>query len=319
MTAIDIAHHYKSLPKSLKAQLKSIESYFYSNPKIIKRYKESLKSLGNFKRHQKSLFRLFLLNNIDSRDLLHEQWFFVLSCYDCNGKKPDVKLLKVIKTGKHAVVMLGQVANTNDQVIVKWYQSHRRDIEYETGIYKRLDKMGCPLLRFTSSYKFWDSPVLILEKLEPLQYYDNEYEMGSQIIYQLSFLHQFGVHSDIKPQNIMKRVRPDKIDYLLIDFGGVATERLGYGYRRWLWSPKWTSQKPHEENQITTPVHDFIELGYTMKCIQNWSTNYGKTDGECKKNFRGKLARYMDYVLALDKEKPVRLEDYQNLIRILQA
>lgn len=317
---MEIIHLYESFSSSLKKQLFQIEQYFYTNPKVIKKFHSFSRKFPNV--NKQLLFHLFLVQYLTPRELFHKQLFPILTCYDKNEKKPNIRLLDVLKYGKHACVLVGEVQekNTTRQVIVKWYQSNSTDIEYEVNIYKRLDSMGCPLLRFTSSYKFWNSPVLVLEKLEPLTFNDDKYEMGKQIIYQLTFLHQFGVHCDIKPQNIMKRTGK-KLEYFLIDFGGVATEPLDYGFKRWLWSPKWSSQKPHEEDQITTPVYDLVELGYTMKCLQNWVLSQGKNDGECRSGFKGRLRKYMEYVGKLLENPRIfpSRDDYKNLLYILSG
>ena len=198
-------------------------------------------------------------------------------------------------------------------IVVKWYQSNKRDTLYEIGIYKKLRHLKCPVPWFSSTYEFWNSPVLVMERLQGLTKEDDEFEVAIEVIKQLRYLHQFGIHNDLKPGNIMKRMQNGKPVYFMIDHGGVATQPLGYGYRRWIWSPKWTCQRPHASNQITTPKHDFIELGYTMKTMQNWTTG----DNHIRSGFTDKLAKYMDRVVRID-EKNVTGKDYDDLIELLK-
>jgi serine/threonine protein kinase len=202
-------------------------------------------------------------------------------------------------------------------VVVKWYQSSKRDTTYELNFYQKLRGMGCDVPWFSSHYNFWGHKVMVLEKLSPLTQYDDEFKMGVHIIQQLRLLHRMGVHCDIKPQNVMKRqINKRTAQYLLIDFGGVATERLSYGYRRWLWSPKWTSQTPHEADQVVTEKNDFLELAYTMRAMQNWRDSHNQSDGDVKRGFTGRLARYLKRVEEIDK-RHVRDQDYTDLLRIL--
>ena len=165
-----------------------------------------------------------------------------------------------------------------------------------------------------------------MEKLFPITKDDNEFEVALEVMKQLVYLHQFGIHNDIKPGNIMKRIVNGKPKYLLIDYGGVATQRLSYGFKRWIWSPKWTSQELHGKNQVTTAKNDFIELVYTMKTIQNMRNGEDKRhrrnkDGEEEDNIRtgfvGRLAKLHDRVEQVNP-KDIKEEDYLDIIRILE-
>jgi hypothetical protein len=225
----------------------------------------------------------------------------------------------MLKEGDHVRVVSG--SSQGIPLIIKWYLSHKRTIEYEANAYRELRSMGCPVPWFSFSYYCYGEPVLVLEKLQPLDSSDNEYTLGIHVLQQLRFVHRLGVHCDIKPQNVMKRQLQNDdgsldVYYFLIDYGGLTRERLGYGYRRWLWSPLWTSQRSHTPNQITTYVNDFIELGYTMRALQNKRAH--GSYGNFKHHYHGRLRMYMDYVHHLD---PKRRQDnvYDELIKILSA
>jgi len=236
-------------------------------------------------------------------DMLTESWFPKIHCYSSNGKK-TIRLLNFVKDSDSVRVVEGILEGK--PVVVKSILSKKHAIQDEMANYSRLKKAGCPVPWFSTKFYFWGQPVLVLEKLEPLGPYDNEYSLGIQILRQLRYVHRFGCHSDIKPQNIMKRVHDRRsnrnTEYFLIDYGGVADEPLKKGYRRWIWTRKWTCQEPHASGQVITSMHDFIELGYVMKAIQNWREQPPKKgnkriDGNFRTGYTGRLRKYMNRVV----------------------
>lgn len=309
---------YHQLPKVLRNQLAKVQSVFIDD-KDVQRHYHKLKSLVKDHRtlsdhHIKILLRMTIMAVISPRTLFNREWFDVMCCYREDKPKSNIKLTKVIKSGRHVNIIEGSLKNL--QVIIKWYESSKRNTQYEIDIYERLKELGCNLPWFSGKFKYWGHTVLVLEKLIPLTQYDDECKIGAHVIDQLRYLHTFGIHCDMKPGNIMKRTRTGKPEYLLIDYGGVALDRLSYGYRRWIWTPRWTSQKQHESNQITTAKHDFIELGYTMKTIQNWRERKDHSDGEFKKGFTGRLDKYMKRVFEINP-RHITSKDYDDLIKIL--
>jgi serine/threonine protein kinase len=105
-----------------------------------------------------------------------------------------------------------------------------------------------------------------------------------KVLEQLSKLHEFACHNDIKPQNIMlenddyegKKVSFDpelKLGHskvYLIDYGGATREKLDNGFRRQIWTGAYTSQRPHSKMQFTCAKFDFIELIFTIQAIILW-------------------------------------------------
>lgn len=329
---MEVIQEYERLPKPLKKQLSKISKIFSSNSffreKAVKAMSKKFKISEELPKDLKSIMiKLYVLKKLNPFQILSNEFFFkVTYCYDEKGN--IINLKKIIKVGKHACVSVGYLKNQSEnykkvidaslgqrseeqcEVVVKWYKSEKHDISFECAIYRKLNQLGCPLPFFSTKFKFWNEPVLVIEKLRPIDTDDDPCDIGIHVLYQLFFLHKFGVHCDIKPQNIMKKYKNGP-QYFLIDFGGVATESLGNGFRRWLWSPKWTSQKPHQKDQVVFPIHDLIELGFTM--------NYIKTRGNeanFKKNFRGPLLSYMKYIRRIGF-RPVTI-DYINLIDILR-
>ena len=310
-----IVAYYDSLPDPLKDQLKVLENRFRDDSDIKPVAQALYQQYGKKHRHhphiKSIIFRVAMLKVISPDYLFNKKYFQHVYAYDDKGHV--VTFDKIMTTGRHVVLLLGRLPN-GIQVVVKWYQSHKRDTQYEIDIYKKLRGIGTPMPWFSSSYKFWNAPVLVMEKLEAIDASDNEYEVGKQVLEQLPYLHSFGVHNDLKPGNILARHNPDgsKI-YFVIDYGGVATERLGKMYKRWIWSPKWTSQISHKPNQQTSSFYDAVELGYTMKSIANFRTG----EKEIREGFRGTLAKYMNRVAKIDKVGLCE-KDYHDLISVLK-
>lgn len=247
---------------------------------------------------------LEILDSLTPWQMLTDKWIDKLPCYSHNGQ--TIRLLSFLKDSKSVKVLSGVIEGPSPRsVVVKYISSRKHTIEDEIDHYQKLDKMGCSLPWYSADFFYWNTRVLVLEKLEPLGPYEDEYQVGRQILRQLRYLHRYGCHSDIKPPNIMKRKRKGgkgRYDYFLIDYGGVATVPLKEGYKRWIWTEKWSSQEPHVKNQVITPTQDFIELAYVMRVIQNWreqppSKKGRYSDGSFKDlKYRGRLKKYITLV-----------------------
>jgi len=251
--------------------------------------------------------QLYLLGHINPTDLLKKEWLHRLFCYH-RKKNKRITFRGCFKDSDNVRVLSGRLGHRS--VVVKWLHHRRRSIQYEIDCYRRLESLGCSLPWFSTKYRFWGHRVLVMERLDPIGPYDDELKIGQAVIDQLQYIHTFGVHCDIKPGNIMKRGDT----YYLIDFGGMATQPLGIGYYRWTWTPKWSSQEPHEKKQVAIPQTDLIELGYVMRAIQNWRLSHRRDDGDFRTGYKGKLLAYMEAVKRLEPGKPV---NYQALRALL--
>lgn len=241
-----------------------------------------------------------VLDNVSVPELMNSKCLSFLYIYH---KKKDKRyhLEKPFSKGKHVRLL----KTVEKPYIVKWYRSGDRTAAYEIEVYKRLKSLGCPLPYFSPNYLFWEEPVLVMEELSPLGKNEDVYKLGRQVIIQLSYLHTFGVHCDIKPDNILKRGET----YFLIDFGGVAQTKLKWGYKRWIWSKHWTSQVAHSKKQVASPKHDFKELAFTMNALKNPGVNH-------REEFSGRLGEFIKRVDKIDKRR-VLPKDYEDLIKIL--
>ena len=130
------------------------------------------------------------------------------------GKTETYELFPV--RNKHELRIVQSLAIASDQVVLlvediftgrEWVLKYASDVEEEVENYQRLSQSGGATPEFDTTFDVLGLPVLVIEKLTPLDADDDEYEIVSQILTtQLPFLHKHGVHSDIKPDNIMKRV-----------------------------------------------------------------------------------------------------------------
>jgi serine/threonine protein kinase len=231
-------------------------------------------------------------------------------------KPKTLNIEKVLSKDKFMRVFLCKQECTQGKkkikVVAKWFRFEERTVEEEYLNYEKLKSLNCPLPFFSVKYRLWNEPLLLLEYLEPLGEDEDYLALGRDVLEQLEYLHKFGVHNDIKVNNIMKRKEPKR--YFLIDLGGVAKTKFKHGYLRWTWSENWTCQKIHQRDQVTTPKHDFIELGYCMNALYNLAVN--KRHGDIRKNFTGKLKEYITYVRSI-REDSISKKDYIQLKRIL--
>ena len=323
---------YQAFPDELKREVNAVAKQYAKDRRVIENYR-MIMGHGYGHTVDRMILCYAVVSAIPAFEMSVRGRLSIVRCYNERGH--IIELQSILTEGKHVRLFRGTHVRTGRAVIVKIYQSGSgRDTGYENDLYRRLGK---PEPCFSTSYYIWGCPVLVMAPLLSLDTDDDEYEMAVQVILQLRRLHRFGVHCDLKPGNIMKRVKRSasgtRIRYLVIDFGGASVERYGrgnHGYRRWVWSPKWTSQPRRSENGgrevIATAKNDLIELVYTMKTLQNERTGtsnrkVGDHD-PIRSGFTGKLARFLDYIKKIDDSPQgpgVTDEDRQAMIKILRS
>lgn len=329
---------HKDLPDALKEQIKYLNEKYPTHPMIDRKARH----LAREEEIDIKIARdLAIYEFFDTRDFFHSRFFDGIFACEPEGRRVYLTEKLTKKKIERVCLFKGILINKKDKakplpVIVKWYESERKDTEYEISAYAELRKINCKTPWFSSSYMLWKTPVLVMEPLIEITHEDDEFEVAAQTLQELKIIHQKGIHNDIKRQNVMKRkYKPDtkkgvdkgEWEYLVIDYGGMTTEKLGYGWKRSVWSPKYTCQKPHPKKpQITTPWHDFKETGYMMKDIQNLRTAANKghksTHGDklpIREGFEGKLKTYMEYLHEEIDKRDVQPEDYDNLIAICRT
>lgn len=242
---------------------------------------------------------------------------------------------KLLFEKERVVVLRGYLKHESGETmpaICKYYRSVERTIDYELECYSRLRKLGCPIPWFSSNFTFLDQRVLIMQSLLPCKHRlecrapekcvgcTDWQRLGTDVLKQLKYLHQFGVHCDLKPDNIM--MLPEHpygthpklpYRYVIIDYGGCATKRTGEGYYRFTRNPKFTSQpKDSKDRHLCTPWHDLVELGYVCNYLELRNRLGAKHGKNIKKDFEHPaIKRYMAYIQSL---LPTKLPD--NIIKV---
>lgn len=322
--------NYENLPKLLREQLSKFGLEFSKDDKVklevsrlLSQSRKQLEKLPSRDRKYiiRAAYEYALLKVKPVMKMLRTSYFSTLRCYTLNGSE-TIELKNIIQRGEHVRVMEGKSYPSGTTVVVKWYESGKKNVMSEIQAYKRMKELGATVPNFSSGFQLWNRPVLVMEKLYPIGPNDDEFEMARQVLPQLQILHRFAVHNDLKPGNVMKNSRGD---YLVIDYGGIATTKFQHGFRRAIWSPYWCSQISRGRDQITTAKNDFIELGYTMKTLQNHRVGImgrirlgQKGNDPIRTGFTGKLRLYMDYVEQIN-ERNILPQDYQNIMNILNS
>lgn len=319
MPRLDFVKIYDSYHPDLRQQIKDLLPLYREDSRVrhsVERVLSNSKGVDPL-----IIWSVMLVRKISAREIFRRHsgrtW-----CY-CRYESPRVLLKSQLgNEGTHVLLYRG-IAD-DEEVIIKWYHNptRGRNSEYENNIYRQLQY---PKPCWSTEYFFWNMPVLIMSPLEKLDSSDSPYQVGIDILQQLPPLHQFAIHNDIKPGNVMKKTTSRGSKYLLIDFGGCATEKVrNGGYRRWIWSPKWTCQPRKSENGgrevITFPKHDLIELGHTMKDLYNAQHRSRRLEGDpVREGFTGRLRRYMSIVKNLEDDQKLTPELQSQLISILEG
>ena len=103
-----------------------------------------------------------------------------------------------------------QQTNRVEPVVIKWLSSSSlRPISFELDIWKRLQAVR-PLLRLPrvwTHFQLWKEPILVMERLQPLDVADSAADVGIALIPLLRALHEnrIGVYNDLKPGNVLNR------------------------------------------------------------------------------------------------------------------
>jgi hypothetical protein len=308
---VDPVDFFDSLPEAVKIQVNRIYKIMKDNKDIINlknRIKTYISPSLKDRNYVAGRLATFDYVTLHSRKyLLLKQWLPLVFAYN---KDERIPLDNILINEPDVIVAEGKYKS--NPVVIKWVKKTDLTAQYEIDIYDKLNRMGARIPCYTGKFKMFEQPVLITEKLDRLDNTDSPYKLGRQILRQLQIIHKFGVHCDIKPDNILKKGKK----YYLIDFGCLTTTKFGNGYLRWVWNPYYASQPRFKSNQQTSCKYDFIELGYTMKAIQNW--NNGLRSFDSKSEIKGKLKKYMSRVIELGEEhSPVNFI-HEELINILK-
>jgi hypothetical protein len=190
---------------------------------------------------------------------LQNVWKYIYPFHVKTGER--LTFLKELSIDIDQNVYLAREEKTDVLWVVKW---DREDtVLKEIANYKRIQKYGgkIPNVKDTK-WMAAGKPVLVIEKLDKLDLTDDEYEIGVQLLEtQFPYLHQFAVHADLKPDNIMKR--PGTREYFIIDMDLTTEKVVGNCYERTHWTP-YFHYDPFYPRTLCTYRVDLLELRAVM-------------------------------------------------------
>lgn len=264
-------------------------------------------------------FCMAFYESLDLLDLLRD----VASCLRCYHNINDdsyILLSGVLREshdenkGTTVVVLEGDLIGHHGsdiayKVAVKWYQGQMYTTKHEMEMYRAIKKINKNALPWISlSYTLWNQPVMVTKMLTTLDASDNEINVGIDCLERLKTIHDVCIHSDIKPDNIMKDIDGK---YYIIDMGASSVTKTKRGHKRYVRTHKYMHPGTDHYTNIRT---DLWELLYTMRNIQ--LNRLGKS-GDIRSGFTGGLKKYKKVLESLP-EYPNK-DVYDQLINILNA
>lgn len=314
-----------ALDKFCQQQCKTLAKLLERNSRYVALGKES--SEKDEYAHYLRVRKLSLIYLLELKHL-----YSSLYCYHLKGDAVPYghfRFIDQLTSGDHVCLMAGYIEYGDVKIpaVCKYYKSSKRGIDYEIQCYKRLAETGCEIPWMSSSYHLLGEKVMVIERLSEINDSDIPELLGIDILKQLQYLHTFGVHCDLKPGNIMVRrkgfecyVQDPKncYKYMIIDHGGTATKKLGHGYRRFIWNPKFTSQTKGEPDQICTYINDLLELGYTINFLDQKRKGKKRFDHR-REYINPRIKQYMDIVHSLQPKEAIPADIHLRLISVLQG
>lgn len=175
--------------------------------------------------------------------------------------------------------------DADERWVLKWEGDGSTQEMLEERHYTNIDRLGGVTPRRIKGFYVLGISVLVLEYLEALDITDNPLEVGRQLIAtQLKYIHVFGLHNDLKPDNIRKR-RGDPPVYFIIDMDLDTSLMPGGTFKRNHWTPFYQSQPmfPFKFSYGSYRA-DLIELGSVMNQMVA-ARNYRLKMGPYKENY----------------------------------
>lgn len=177
------------------------------------------------------------------------------------------------------------VSETGTRAVVKW------DGDTEKAIlnWERVTRAGVPMIEWSSAFRIVPSQsLLFFELMTPLGPTDNPFAVLRDVLRQLEAVHRAGFcHSDIKPDNIMRRADGS---YALIDFDGISwrpVDRVPASLYRNTFSVIWTSQLT--ASKLTSYRYDLEELYYGINDHIK-DVRFASSDGQSVRPVRLQIA-----------------------------
>lgn len=222
---------------------------------------------------------------------------------------------------------------TDEEWIVKW--NVREDVgrvltDNEIEKWKIIENNGAQIPKVVSGFKILDFPVVVMEKLNPLEPSDYNQKLIISIVNYIERILPIGVNNNLKPSNILKRIEKRSTNlmssenpettYLVADVTMMTTKEKDYGYQRFSWSPSWTSQVV-DLDTITTVKNDLLEFGYVLVWLSQGDQILDKErSDEIISNVRivprnEEVSKWIDRVKTIN-EQEIKMNDFIDLKKL---
>jgi hypothetical protein len=212
---------------------------------------------------------------------------------------------------------------TDEEWVVKW--NVREDVgrvltDSEIEKWKTIENNGTQIPKVVSGFKILDFPVVVMEKLNPLEPSDYNQKLVVSIVNYIERILPIGVNNNLKPSNILKRVEKNETTYFVADVTMMTTKEMDYGYQRFSWSPSWTSQVV-DLDTITTVKNDLLEFGYVLVWLSQGDEILDKErSDEIIANIRilprnEEVSKWIDRVKKID-EQNIKMNDFIDLKKL---
>ena len=257
---------------------------------------------------------------------------------DCGDRIYFTKILRFDDEQHVAIGVLtkdnrSMCRTTDEEWVVKW--NVREDVgrvltDTEIEKWKILENNGAQIPKIVSGFKILDFPVVVMEKLNPLEPNDYNQKLIISIVNYIERILPIGVNNNLKPSNILKRVEKrsttpmssenPETTYLVADVTMMTTKEMDYGYQRFSWSPSWTSQVV-DLDTITTVKNDLLEFGYVLVWLSQGMEILDKERSEeIITNVRivprnEEVSKWIDRVKKID-EQNIKMNDFIDLKKL---
>lgn len=295
---------------SLDIQTQDPEAFYYE---VLKKIQEQFGISRNSKELEK-----YLLDQ-------------VIYAYNDDGERIYIKDIIRFDDSQH--VCLGMMTKSSPSMcstseekqmwMVKWNVDPKVGEDLTSMAFSKWDMIsdtGAEIPKILKNFYLLDFPVVVMESLEPLDASDYNQKLVLSIISYIEKIISIGVNNNIKPSNLLKKIKEDQIQYFVVDAEKMAIEEKDYGFQRFSWTSEWASQVIDSQT-ITTVKNDLLEFGYTLHFLSQMNEI---TDAEMENRIINQirisempdeLLNWMNRVRLID-EQDIKLNDFIDLKKL---
>jgi hypothetical protein len=295
---------------SLDIQTQDPEAFYYE---VLKKIQEQFGISRNSKELEK-----YLLDQ-------------VIYAYNDDGERIYIKDIIRFDDSQH--VCLGMMTKSSPSMcstseekqmwMVKWNVDPKVGEDLTSMAFSKWDMIsdtGAEIPKILKNFYILDFPVVVMESLEPLDASDYNQKLVLSIISYIEKIISIGVNNNIKPSNLLKKIKEDQIQYFVVDAEKMAIEEKDYGFQRFSWTSEWASQVIDSQT-ITTVKNDLLEFGYTLHFLSQMNEI---TDAEMENRIINQirisempdeLLNWMNRVRLID-EQDIKLNDFIDLKKL---